>query len=212
VVRYGERSIFQVALSLGAISEIPLPSDFSAVDDFVVTTRDIWLLHTADGGDGPSRIGRLDRATGELQTVSRKVRSAGPYKDGILAVTWEPDGAAQVDSTGFHDVDSKALGTLTDKMGIATEVAAAPSGVWWADTTAQSVVWLDPDSGNARIFRLPAYQIPGAIHCPPVSGQPNPCGGPFSVFTQVNSIAVSPSGDLYFADATMNRVGIVPAQ
>ena len=169
-----------------------------------MTADRIWLLKTGDGPVGQSEIGELDRANGTLNVINTRVRSAVPYGDGIIAVTWLPDGMSRIDSSGVHPIRSDALdAALIDKLGPDETIhddGRAASGC--PDITAKSIVWLDPATGAADVYALPVWLNVGPISCPPPGG----CG-PRGMFTDITATAVSPSGDLYFADATLNRVG-----
>ena len=201
-------AIRQVSLDSGEVSNVAIPSSFAGpIDDFLVTADRIWLLKTGDGPVGQSEIGELDRANGTLNVINTRVRSAVPYGDGIIAVTWLPDGMSRIDSSGVHQIRSDALdAALIDKLGPDETIHDdGRGGVWLSDVSAKMIAWVDPSTGAADVYALPVWQTSGPISCPPMP-PPGNCG-PAEVFTQITATAVSPEGDLYFADATMNRVG-----
>jgi DNA-binding CsgD family transcriptional regulator len=206
---FDSNAIKQVSLDSGQVSNVAIPSSFPGpLDDFAVTPARIWLLKTGDGPVGQSEIGILDRASGNVKVVQTRVRSAGVYGDGLVAVTWEPDGIVRVDPGGATQaiesdtLTSSFLGQLGVELPIATD---GHGGVWLSDITAKSIVWLDPSTGAGDVYALPVWQTSGPISCPPMP-PPGNCG-PAEIFTQITATVVSPEGDLYFADATMNRVG-----
>jgi DNA-binding CsgD family transcriptional regulator len=205
LLRYEMNSITEVSLESGQINDVEVPSSFGTLDDFVVTPDRIWLLKTGDGADGTSQIGSLDRSTGNLTVVYTKVHSAGPHQDGVVALTWNPDGVAFIHSGGVQPIHSEALDTaVVDKIGPESSVHDdGRGGVWLSDVSAKEIVWLDPSTGAADVYALPVWQTFGPIGCP----DGGDCTGPATVLTHITATAVSPDGDLYFADATMNRVG-----
>jgi hypothetical protein len=204
LLRYEMSSITEVSLESGQINDVAVPSSFGRLDDFVVTPDRIWLLKTGNGADGTSQIGSLDRSTGNLNVVQTKIHSAGVYKDGVIALTWNPDGVAFIDSGGVQPIHSGALDTaIVDKIGPESTVHDdGRGGIWLSDVSAKEIVWLDPSTAAADVYALPVWQTSGTIECPPGGN----CG-PATVLTDITATAVSPEGDLYFADATMNRIG-----
>jgi DNA-binding CsgD family transcriptional regulator len=195
-------------LETGVVSEIAVPSSFGGVDGIELSPDAIWLLKTADGPNATSRIGRLDRETGDLQVIDRKVRSAGVYGDGLVVVTWDPDSVVLVDSAGqVTPVQVDSLAPYLSVLGIEVPIALDGPNAWIADITQRFVSRIDISSGDAEVILLPSYQMATNDSCPRGAD----CPDTVTVFTHITATAVSPGGDLYFTDATRQRVGVIRA-
>jgi hypothetical protein len=77
-------------------------------------------------------------------------------------------------------------------------------------------VSIELETGRDEYYPLPstAETLPASIpfpwylvNCP--TPREEGCLPRYPSFTNVDGIAVAPNGDLYFADATFNRIGIV---
>lgn len=202
ITRFGSSDITRLDVETGEFSDIAVPYSFRSFDDFILDANLIWLLKTANPG---SQIGLLNVETGALDVVPVKVRSADLFGDGIIAVTWDPDSIVRVDRAG--NVTPVDAGSIEDeffgKLGV-DSTTVGKSGVWIAETTAQAIVWLDPETGASASFVLPTMEV-AAAGCPAGAD----CDGPFFVQTEVAGTALSPEGDFYFGDATQNRVGVI---
>jgi streptogramin lyase len=210
--RYAQNSISEVDLDSGKSIEHAVPSSFVNFDDFQVTQSKIWIIKTGDTAGGqPSAIGSLDRATGKFEVVSTKVRSAGLRGDDLFAVTWDPDAVVRVTGSGTEAIPAAGLSDFVGPgLGVEKELLADSGGfVWITDLSRNSVARLDPDSGKATVYSLPLFGVDiSTVSCPPPG-----CGdaGTVPVSTNVTDVAVSPTGDFYFAENTLNRIGLIPA-
>jgi streptogramin lyase len=80
-------------------------------------------------------------------------------------------------------------------------------GAVWAAGESSTLSKWDPRTGQTRTFQLPVYFVPGNVMRCPVGAK---CEGA-TMYTKVSGIAVAPNGDVYFSDATMNRIGVIKA-
>lgn len=85
----------------------------------------------------------------------------------------------------------------------------------WAAGGGTGIVSIEPAIGREEYYPLPSSAetpvlggwIGDALPCPTPDQEDCRRRTPFA--TSVDGIAVAPNGDLYFADATFNRIGIV---
>ncbi|HEY8766085.1 MAG TPA: hypothetical protein VIP09_02285 [Dehalococcoidia bacterium] len=209
VSRFGEPGITRVSLGDEAVEVISVPEQFADFDHFLVTGQLIWLLRTADTQNGPdSQIGMLDTASGKLTVVDGKVRTAAPFKSGILALRWDPQDIAYVDSSGAHPIDVPGLDTYISTMGPDARISIAPDGqtVWISDVTSNSILRVSLTDLSIQSYPLPMWQLPGSGPNCPNGGD---CSHVFDVRTRVVAIDTSSNGDVYFAEDTINRLGLI---
>ncbi len=212
VSRYGMSSIMALDLESGESSETPISRAFGGFDDFAVLGEDIWLVKTNDTlGGPPSQLGIL--RGGQLQIISRKVISAAATTDELIVATWDDTGVGQASSEGFREFQpSGQASDMLARLGPETLIGPVSQDQYWVTDPSQNMVaWIDQSGGSSAVFELPTWSFDASSLVCPISDYGNECGGVEHVPTRVVALAVSPGGDLYIADETKNRIGIVKA-
>jgi streptogramin lyase len=79
--------------------------------------------------------------------------------------------------------------------------------IWFAAEGNGRVSRLDPSTGAVREYNLPVYEE-AILSCPaPEAEYEADCSA--ELRTRVRGLAITPDGDAYFSDGTMNRIGII---
>jgi len=213
ISRLGESTVTELSLRDGQTRVTAVPDSFGGFDDFIVTDSTIWVIKNGDtlNGGPPAQVGRIDRASGTLSIIPVRVRDAVPYADGLVAVTWTPQGPDAVALIGLAGSSPVNPGQLTDgflgHLGD-TKMTGGTGTVWMADSSANAIAWLNPSTGASGVINLPVWQLPGnRISCP----MGTDCSSPEDINTDVRNLATTSAGGLYFVDATLDRIGFIPA-
>jgi streptogramin lyase len=209
VSRFGMNSITRVDLDSGEALEIVVDPAFGGFDNFVIEKGNIWLLKTGDTPGGPpSQLGVIRNGQSRVDIVSQRVRSAVATGDGITAIGWNPDGVFRVGSDGqSENVQVEPLASFFSRLGPEARIVEASAGQFWiTDVTSNSVAWLNTTSGETKLFELPTWSIDQSrFNCP----YGVDCSGVEVGGAHLDSAAVAPNGDLYVADDTFNRIGVI---
>lgn len=212
-------AVVEVSLTEDEARTISVPGSFGAIDQVVVSEGYIWLMQTADHTAGEkAHIGWLDRESGELLgTAALKPYTAAVDGDELVVPAWGPFGLYRVTARGFTEVgaDAKTTEYVESRMGPAALalVDEERDVVWIVNPTAGAALRVDMVRGESEEYALPVYEVDATYRsCPQVLPGDPPCPETYTQFTDVRAVALSESGDLFFADATAFRVGMIPAQ
>ncbi len=211
-------AITELDLSTGKTRELPYPAEFGPAYDIELGRDGLWMtsrwnIETISS----AQTGLIDVATGAFTTAGggTTALATAPGGDtlGVRASTPEapaPD-LVRVTANGlaplpFASASGKA-GAISG-LGILDNIAVdqKTGATWFTGQGSGSIFRVDTGTGVVREYKLPAYKgfVP---RCP--EGVPCPSNG--NLATHVRGLAVVPNGDLYFADATLNRIGVIHA-
>ncbi len=222
-------AVTEFDLATGKKREIPYPSSFGPAYDIELSGATLWMT-SRWGIEGISepQTGWIDLATGAFTAagpgMTALARSADGRLFGIQANTamsmavlgWVTDKG--LTPLIFASDADKAL--ATGGLGLFDYVAVNQRGdvAWVAGWGSESIARIDTRTGAVHAYKLPVYEtsLSFAPRCPAAlanlpSPSPDPCLAIRRLNTQVRGLAVAPNGDVYFSDATLNRVGIIHA-
>jgi len=218
LVRRDSQYLSEVS-SDGETTEIKLPQGFETVDQLIAQGDWVWLIRKADSqGGAPAGIGLLNRLTGAFTTVSRKPFAADLLGERLIAATWAPLGLVSIAESGTTEISVDDAGMdLLSRLGPdgVLEVGAEGQYVWITAASLSSVGRISLDTGRSDVYDLPIYEIQGTrVFCPPPESESSgsACSENFEMFTHVAAIVITSAGDVYFADTTMNRLGLISPQ
>jgi len=221
-------AITELDLTTGASREYPYPVAFGPADDIEVGDGGVWMTSRwSIEGVSEAQAGWIGLPSGVFVPGGRALTALGADGGGkvlgVLANT--PDagpGLARLSAGGQEPV---SLGPgvegelVAAGLGILDYLAVDPERgvVWVASWGGESVLRVDTLGGTVREYKLPVYDRPVIPNCDidpenVSSGtEPDPCAAVGRLRTQVRGLAVVPNGDVYFSDATLNRIGVIHA-
>ncbi len=207
VSRMNTAALTKVEVSSGTIAEIPLPATFGTVMEVAAGKDGIYLSNWLDG-PGIARQVALLGPTGTFTSIGGGASGLAVRPDGSVYAATMDRGIAALSSAGVSALAGVDLTANLSGMKDYVVIDQNSGITWFAGRDVGTIGRLDPGSASASIYQLPAYVVPGSrIFCPP----PGPCQDVVSR-TRVDGLAVAPNGDLYFADATRNRIGLIRGQ
>lgn len=221
LTRWDSEYLSEVSLSTGETKEIKLPQGFEIVDQLVAQGKWVWLIKRADSeGGAPAGIGVLDRMTGDFDAVTRKPFAADLLGNRLIAAAWAPLGLVSIDESDSTEISVDGAGMdFLSRLGPDGVLVADSDrrSVWITAASASAIGRIELDTGRSHVYELPIYEIEGArVFCPPPEDDSNEgasaCPGSFEMYTHVAAATVTPVGGVYFADTTMNRIGLISPQ
>jgi virginiamycin B lyase len=172
-----------------AIREYLIPDTLAFPNDIAVD-RDGIVWYTDRLG---SRIGRLDPESGEVRQYPTPTPASAPY-----GMTIGPEGdvwyaASRIGAVGRVDRETQTIREyrLPDGAGGPHDVVASKGRVWFTLRRSREYGWLDPRTGETKIFPLP---LPGGF----IYNEP----GPYA-------LAATPDGSVWFTamgTAALHRI------
>jgi streptogramin lyase len=220
-------AITELDLATGRVREIPYPSSFGAAYDIELAGAILWMTSRWNvEGVSEAQTGRIDLSTGAFASTGPAMTALAATEDGRVlgiraaAPDWRPD-LVWVSEEGAEYVtyasDADRL-LVTGSLGLMDYVAVGEGGheAWVAGWGSESILRIGARPATLREYRLPVYDAQMIISCPPPDPNfpaPSPgwCSMVSRLETQVRGLAVAPDGDVYFSDATLNRIGIIHA-
>jgi len=210
-------AITEFDLSTGKTRELPYPPDFGPAYDIELGSGGLWMTSRWNiEGIGTAQTGRLDLTTGEFAVVGPGTTAISASPDGqvlgVRASSQEAPAAAVVEVSGAG-LAALSIPSESDEaeiaggLGIRDFIGVDPgTGAAWVTGEGSESIFL-VDGRAVREYELPVYGWV-ALRCDVDPGEPCP---EVRLKTQVRGLAVAPNGDLYFSDATMNRIGVIHA-
>lgn len=210
-------AITELDLRTGKAREIPYPASFGPAYEIALGRDGLWATSRWDiVGVSAAKTWRIDLASDESIAVGpgatalaeapgedvlgvRASSAQAPVPElvlasasGLVPVTFASEGQRSGAMTGLGIRDFVAIDSST-------------GATWVTGEGSRSVLLISSGAAAIREYRLPVYE--GFV---PICGYP--CNWPDGELrTAVHGLAVAPNGDLYFSDATMNRIGVIHA-
>jgi streptogramin lyase len=206
--RMNAAAITEIDLGSGGVREIPFPASFRPVYDIALSGDDIWMTTWFDLVDKPSETGVLNVSTGAFEAVPVKTSALAAAAQGAYGTSLNSPGL--LNTTREH-VSAVVSPNVTDSLqGLSDFVATDPKtgAVWMTGDSRPTIARYEPESGLARAYALPRY----TSHIYSRGCTEELCPSVGEIRTAVRGLAVAPNGDVYFSDATRNRIGVIHAE
>lgn len=211
-------AITELHLLSGATRELPYPLSFGPALDIELAGGILWLTSRWSlEGVSEAQTWTMDPATGIVAAVGTPTTALAAAADGrLLGIRAAQPGLAGdvgwVRETGFEPLSFASDGdrlAATAGVGLWDHVAASEDGtvLWVAEGASGRIARIDTQRGVVQTYQLPVYETQGPWNCWPNE----PCEAAEPMTTAVRGLAVAPDGDLYFSDATLNRIGVIHA-
>ncbi len=217
-------AITELDLSTGKSRELPYPSSFGPAQDIELAGDSLWMTSVWNfAGLSAAQTGRISLTTGEFAALGPGTTaisaSANGQVLGVRASSQEAPvaGVVEVSAAGLAAMpvpSGSDEAEMARGLGIRDFIAVDPgTGAAWVTGEGSESIFL-VNGGAVREYKLPVYGT-AAVRCDVDSSATiGPSGrGPCEVRlkTQVRGLAVAPNGDVYFSDATLNRIGVIHA-
>ena len=215
ISRMNVAAIIQLDLETGETAELPIPASFGQVWDLALSNNRLVMSSRWDIEGGPSaQTAYLHVTSGTFTDLRAKTSAVASNSTGTTFVAgWPPVGLAEMvgdtlASAKERVADGSSLLSVEDGLGALGHVAVSEAGdVWVVGEGSDAIVHYLPQRGEAVSHRLPEYSAEGLSAI--VRGCWYGCEDVARSTTRVRGLAVAPNGDLYFSDATMNRIGVI---
>jgi len=206
--RMNAAAITEIDLGSGGVREIPFPASFRPVYDIALSGDDIWMTTWFDLIDKPSETGVLNVSTGAFKTVPVKTSALAAASQGVYGTSLNSAGLVNATRGRISAVVSP---NVTDSLqGLSDFVGTDPKSgaVWMTGDSRPTIARYEPESGLTRAYALPRY----TSHIYSRGCTEDLCPSVGEIRTAVSGLAVAPNGDVYFSDATRNRIGVIHAE
>jgi streptogramin lyase len=191
----------------GTVTEIPVPPAFGTVMDVQAGKDGVYLSNWLGGPDTARQVALLS-PTGAFTPVPGGASGFAVRPDGSVYAATMDRGVVLLSTGETSPLAAAALAPSLTGMKDYLAVDKDSGRIWFAGRDLGTVGRFDAADGSTTLYHLPSYVILGSeIYCP----APGPCKDWVSR-TRVDGLAVAPNGDLYFADATLNRIGLIRGQ
>jgi streptogramin lyase len=219
VSRMNVAAITEVDLGSGGTREIPYPEEFGPVYELAAADASVLLSNPFDSPGGKARTAILSTSSSAFTPVDAAVSAVQANGNGgFVALDTAVPGLLQLGKDGLSlgrwerltnpaEAGSAIGAPLTDALA----VNRLDGSIWFTGEGRHRITRHNPDVNSMRDYNLPVY-LTASHRCPlPRVGAVDECPEPVEFPPAVRGMAVAPSGDLYFADAAFNRIGVIRA-
>lgn len=218
LTRMNTAAITELDLQDGSVNEIPLDPSLGQFQKIALAGDQLWMttIYATETTASTTAVMDVNTKTVEVTGIvtsalvddgQGRVFVSRQTEPAVVAVD-ERDAALEAGPWTFtreHD------GLQWNPRLLAVD---KEQGRIWMAGGGSGIVSVEPSSGREEYYGLPSVAetmpfsaVQFLIPCP--TPREDDCWNGRPSFTSVDGIAVGPNGDLYFADATFNRIGIV---
>lgn len=207
VTRENVAAVTTIDLNTGETSEIRVEGVTGNLFDVEVIDQDVYVANWVHGGDiydgstGGTRLVKLS-PRGEQQVLAGSAWALAEGANSLYSVDLKGEVRAFLDGSLFEMTDQVPGAAIEGRI----RVDARSHDVWISGREADTITQLQTDSMSMTPYKLPVYE--GLNFGCSASAQCDLALRP-TVHTGVGAMATAPNGDLYFTDATMQRIGVI---